>query len=70
MVDPRDRARLRTALIVIGLGAAAGLAIFRIPLQSIFVLGIVLLCPLLMLGLHASGGHGQGSHAGHEDTER
>lgn len=67
----RDRQRVRTALIVMVLAVAAGVAIFRVPLQSIFVLGIALLCPLLMFGMHA-GGHGHGHHDGsrHGEAER
>lgn len=47
--------------------AAAGLAVlvlvaFGIPLVSLLYVGILLLCPLLMAGMH--GGHGQGQ--GHE----
>lgn len=51
-----DRRRARTALVVVGLAVAAGVAVFHVPLQSIFVLGIALVCPLLMFGMHA-GGH-------------
>lgn len=70
-METRDRQRARTALIVVALAVAAGIAVFRVPLQSIFVLGIALLCPLLMFGMHA-GGHARGSdhHSGHGEGER
>lgn len=57
-----DRRRIITVLAVIALAVAASTAVFRVPLQSIFVLGVALVCPLLMFGMH-SGGHGHG--AGH-----
>ena len=51
-----DRGHLRTTLIVVALAVGAGVAVFHVPLQSIFLLGIALICPLLMFGMHA-GGH-------------
>lgn len=55
--------RIITVLVLIGLVVAAGVAVFRVPLQSIFVLGVALTCPLLMFGMHA-GGHGHGARHG------
>jgi len=48
-----DRGHVRTTLIVVALAVAAGVAVFHVPLQSIFLLGIALICPLLMFGMHA-----------------
>jgi len=46
-----------TAVIVIAV------TLFRVPLASVLGLGVLLICPLLMVGMH--GGHG-GSHHGEE----
>lgn len=66
-METRDRQRVRTALVVAALAVVAGVAVFRIPLQSIFVLGIALVCPLLMVGMHA-GGHRDGHDHGGADA--
>ena len=52
-----DRGRVRTVLVIVALAVAAGVTVFHVPLQGIFVLGVALVCPLLMFGMHA-GGHG------------
>ena len=50
------RPRLRTVLL-----AAAGVVVvavtLRVPLATVFTLGVLLICPLLMVGMHG-GGHG------------
>lgn len=56
-MNTRDRGRVRNVLVVVALSVAAGVAVFHVPLQSFFVLGIALVCPLLMFRMHA-GGHG------------
>ena len=52
------RPRLRTVLL-----AAAGVVVvavtLRVPLATVFTLGVLLICPLLMFGMHG-GGHGEG----------
>jgi hypothetical protein len=60
--------RIRPAWVV-----AAGLAVlvlvaFGIPLVSLLYVGILLLCPLMMAGMH--GGHGQGHDAHAEEPDR
>ena len=39
-----------------------GLAVAGVPLGSLFVLGVILMCPLLMVGMHM--GAGNATHAG------
>jgi hypothetical protein len=58
---------------VVGLGAIVlfgGLAMGGVPLGSLLVLGLVLMCPLMMMGMHSGAGHGdhprsEASHDGH-----
>lgn len=57
------RTKPRTVVLV-----AAGLVVLavtlsRIPLATVFSLGVLLICPLLMVGMH--GGHGGGHHGEH-----
>ena len=60
-VHPRSRG----IWILVGAGALVlAVTLFRIPLATVFILGLVLLCPLLMVGMHG-GGHG---HRGGEDV--
>ena len=51
------RPKLRTVLL-----AAAGVVLvavtLRVPLATVFTLGVLLICPLLMVGMHG-GGHGE-----------
>lgn len=67
----------RRGVIVLAaaLAVLAAVTVLRVPLSTILLLGMVLLCPLLMVGMH--GGHGRhgehGSsdeHTGHADRER
>lgn len=53
-------------LRIFGLGAgilAAAMWTFGVPLGTILLVGVWLLCPLMMMGMH--GGHGNGSHEPH-----
>ena len=43
-------------LIVVGVALLA-MTLFRAPLPTVFTLGVLLICPLLMLGIH--GDHGK-----------
>lgn len=57
--------RVRTViLVVVGLVVLA-VTLFRVPLATVFTLGLLLICPLLMVGMHG-GGHG-GGHANSPD---
>jgi len=62
-MDVGDRGRARTLMVVIALVVVAGITVFRLPLTSIFVLGIALLCPLMMFRMHG-GGHAHGADHG------
>lgn len=62
------RTRIRPAWIVAAALAMLVLVAFGVPLVSLLYVGILLLCPLLMVGMH--GGHGQAqSHVGHAQHE-
>jgi hypothetical protein len=51
-------------LVAVGIAVVAlGAFAFGVPLSTLVFIGLVLLCPLMMLGMH--GGHG--GHAGHGD---
>lgn len=64
--------KLRTVAL-----AAAALAItvwtFQIPLATVLIVGVWLLCPLMMMGMHGHGwhgGHASGSdHPASADTD-
>lgn len=46
-------------LLLLGAGLiVVAVAVFRVPLASVFSVGVLLICPLLMIGMH----HGHGSH--------
>jgi len=59
------RPKLRTVLLALG-GVVLVAALFRVPLATVFTLGVLLICPLLMIGMHG-GGHG-GGHGGERTT--
>jgi hypothetical protein len=62
-MDIRDRGRARTALVVAAVAVVMAVAVSRVPLQGIFLLGVALMCPLLMIGMHAGGHHLESGHA-------
>ncbi|MFN8233176.1 MAG: DUF2933 domain-containing protein [Actinomycetota bacterium] len=46
------------------------ITLFRLPLATIFTLGLLLVCPLLMMGMHG-GGHGEhGSDRTQQEPKR
>jgi hypothetical protein len=53
-------------------GAAIAVAVFGVPLRSVLLLGLLLLCPLLMAGMHGGGhAHGQAPRqSGEADVRR
>ncbi len=53
--------RLRRQLVIGIVVVALAIGVFKVPLASILFVGLALLCPLMMLGMHG-GGH---DHAGH-----
>lgn len=62
------RGRFFTGLVV-GIGLAlVVVALFRVPLATVFGFGVLLICPLLMMGMHSGHGgdsnHGGRSHSG------
>jgi hypothetical protein len=52
------RPKLRTVLLA-GAGVIIVAVTLRVPLATVFTLGLLLICPLLMVGMHG-GGHGTG----------
>jgi sugar phosphate permease len=51
------RPRLRTVLLAVAAMTLVAVTLFRVPLATIFTLGVLLVCPLMMIGMHG-GGHG------------
>jgi hypothetical protein len=59
------RPKLRTVLLA-GAGAViVAVTLFRVPLATVFTLGVLLICPLLMAGMHG-GRHGAGHNSADE----
>lgn len=54
------RPNLPTVLFALGGVVVVAVTLFRVPLATVFTLGVLLICPLLMVGMHG-GGHG-GAH--------
>ena len=55
------RTKLRTVVLVaVGLAVLA-VMLFRVPLATVFSLGLLLICPLLMVGMHGRHHGGQAS---------
>jgi uncharacterized membrane protein len=52
---------------LIPIAAIIGIAIFAIPITSVVSIGIVLMCPLMMLFMMRSM-HGHAEHTGHADA--
>lgn len=52
---------VKPAWVVVAVVAAAGLGALGVPLVALLFIGVLLLCPLMMLGMHG-GGHGQATH--------
>lgn len=56
-----SRPRFQTVILV-ALGAAAvAVGIFGVPLGTVLLVGVWLLCPLLMMGMHGGHAHTSGS---------
>jgi len=58
MAHSGNGGRLR-ALLIGGAGAAIGAGLLGVPLGTILFVGLLLVCPLMMMGMH-------GSHSEHE----
>ena len=55
------------SVLVLGAAALFGvLALTGVPLGSLFILGVLLTCPLMMAGMHM--GSGRDGHDGHHDN--
>jgi hypothetical protein len=62
------RTRLAPVLVIVGGLVILAVMLFRVPLATVFTVGLLLVCPLLMVGMHG-GGHA-GGHATHADESR
>ena len=61
MSGASTRPRAQT-IVLVALGAAAvAVGIFGIPLGTVLLVGVWLLCPLLMMGMHGDHAHTSGS---------
>jgi hypothetical protein len=56
MSDGARSWRIRPSWVVLGVLGALGLIVLGFPLATLLYLGVLLLCPLMMVGMHA--GHG------------
>lgn len=65
------RPKLRTVVLALAGVVVVAVTLFRVPLATVFTLGLLLVCPLLMIGMHG-GGHGRHASANgtHADPER
>lgn len=63
MNDRGGGGRLRP-VVMIGVAALVAVAVFRVPLATVFTFGVLLICPLMMFGMHGS--HADRGQA-HED---
>jgi hypothetical protein len=46
------RTRRLPGLVIVGGTAVLALMLFRVPLATVFTIGLLLVCPLLMVGMH------------------
>ena len=53
------RPTIRAVLLVIAGMVIVAVTLFRVPLATVFALGVLLICPLLMVGIHG-GRHADG----------
>ena len=51
------RPKAQTVLFAMAAMVVVAVTLFRVPLATVFTLGVLLICPLLMVGMHR-GGHG------------
>lgn len=62
--------KLRTRVLVATGLVVLAVTLFRVPLATVFTLGVLLICPLLMMGMHGGHGGGHGDHAAAADDVR
>jgi hypothetical protein len=60
--------KIRPAWIVAAGLAVIALVAFGVPLVSLLYVGVLLLCPLMMAGMH--GGHGRGHDTHAQESDR
>lgn len=58
-IDRRRTERRYWWLALVVLAAVLAVTVFKVPLGSLLLLGVFLLCPLLMYGMHGGHGHGE-----------
>ncbi len=59
--------KTRTVLVVVGGAALLALTVFKVPLATVLLVGVWLVCPVMMMGMHGGHGHGNGSVSGDAD---
>lgn len=67
MSDGARRWRIRPSWVVLGALGVLGLIVLGIPLATLLYIGVLLLCPLMMVGMHAGHGGHDASPDGHGD---
>ena len=61
------RRRLQTLLLIVVGVVFIAVTLFRVPLATVFTLGLLLICPLLMVGMHG-GGRGIEDATSHDEV--
>ena len=71
-MDANDvkRTKLGSRVLVASVLVVIAVTLFRVPLATVFTLGVLLICPLLMMGMHRGHGGGHGDHAASADDVR
>ncbi|HEX6581783.1 MAG TPA: DUF2933 domain-containing protein [Actinomycetota bacterium] len=64
------RTKLGSRVLVASVLVVIAVTLFRVPLATVFTLGVLLICPLLMMGMHGAHGGGHGDHAASGDDVR
>jgi hypothetical protein len=66
-----SKAQIGGFLVAVAVIAVVAVAGFGVPLGTLLIIGLVLCCPLMMLGMHGGGhDHGAGSSAGEASEAR
>lgn len=63
---PKEVFRPPLAVLAAVAVAIVAVGLFKVPLGTVLLLGLLLLCPLMMAGMHG-GGHSHGQSGGSHD---
>lgn len=63
------RSRVRPSWVFLGGLGLLGLVAVGVPLTTLLYIGVLLLCPLMMVGMHGGHGHDDGHDHGLRDDD-